>query len=96
MLVTWKAISVKTLFLCAPVSGITYLSHRTLLALSEGNCSRECTKNVTINGFHTSIYPSHGHFRDINILGAEFFFRREKLTADYSELNCWIEKVPLD
>lgn len=86
-----KNLRVKTLFLCDTGSGSTYLCERTLnrLGITDGIAE---VMNLKVNGLLMPVSPSHGHFKDINLIGSSFFtYHKANIYVDYVNRMCTLD-----
>ena len=69
----------------------TFLREDTLRALGFAD-SVPSAPNVFISGIKISVGLSHGHFANVDLLGADFLFHaRTTVTVNYAALECLID-----
>jgi hypothetical protein len=79
---------IRVFFLIDTGAPSTFLREDTLQAIGFVDAVPS-SPNVFINGIKISVGISHGHFSNVDLLGADFLFRTGAiLTVNYSALEC--------
>ena len=93
LVVSLKDISIHVIFLIDTGSPNTYLRTDTLERLGfQDNIPSDV--NLDIQGATLTIYPSHGHFNNVDLLGQDFMsMRHVRMVADYKRKTIVLEQA---